>query len=35
MRDGDAQVADEASLEREIEENIWEPVYVAYERSQF
>jgi malate dehydrogenase (oxaloacetate-decarboxylating) len=35
MRDGEAQVADEASLEREIEENIWEPVYVAYERSQF
>jgi malate dehydrogenase (oxaloacetate-decarboxylating) len=33
MRDGEAQVADEASLEREIEENIWEPVYVAYERS--
>jgi malate dehydrogenase (oxaloacetate-decarboxylating) len=32
MHDGQAQVADEASLEREIQENIWEPVYVPYER---
>lgn len=35
MRDGEAQVGDEASLEREIEANIWEPVYVPYERCQF
>jgi malate dehydrogenase (oxaloacetate-decarboxylating) len=35
MRDGEAQVGDEASLEREIEANIWEPVYIPYERCQF
>jgi malate dehydrogenase (oxaloacetate-decarboxylating) len=32
MCDGQAQVAGEEALEREIQENIWEPVYVPYER---
>jgi malate dehydrogenase (oxaloacetate-decarboxylating) len=32
MRDGQAQIDDEESLKREIEVNIWEPVYVPYER---
>jgi len=32
IRDGQAQVADDDSLEREIHANIWEPVYVPYER---
>jgi len=32
MRDGQAQVSDEASLERELQANIWEPVYVPYRR---
>jgi malate dehydrogenase (oxaloacetate-decarboxylating) len=32
LRDGQAQVADEEALNREIEANIWEPVYVPYER---
>ena len=31
IRDGQAQVADEAELDRELEANIWEPVYVPYE----
>jgi malate dehydrogenase (oxaloacetate-decarboxylating) len=31
MLDGQAQVADEAELEREIAANIWEPVYIPYE----
>lgn len=30
IRDGQAQVADEDSLERELQANIWEPVYVPY-----
>jgi malate dehydrogenase (oxaloacetate-decarboxylating) len=30
IRDGQAQVADEAELDRELEANIWEPVYVPY-----
>ena len=32
MQDGQAQVAGEDSLERELQANIWEPVYVPYER---
>jgi malate dehydrogenase (oxaloacetate-decarboxylating) len=32
MRDGQAQVPDEDSLNRELEANIWEPLYVPYER---
>ena len=34
IRDGQAQVADEAALSRELDANIWEPVYVPYERKQ-
>jgi malate dehydrogenase (oxaloacetate-decarboxylating) len=30
--DGQAQVADEEELEREVQANIWEPIYVPYER---
>jgi malate dehydrogenase (oxaloacetate-decarboxylating) len=33
MLDGQAQVADEEELERELTANIWEPVYVPYERA--
>jgi malate dehydrogenase (oxaloacetate-decarboxylating) len=32
MRDGQAQIDDEETLEREIQANIWEPVYVPYKR---
>jgi len=32
IQDGQAQIADEAQLSRELEANIWEPVYVPYER---
>jgi malate dehydrogenase (oxaloacetate-decarboxylating) len=32
IQDGQAQVAGEGELEREIDANIWEPVYVPYER---
>ena len=32
IRDGQAQVVTEDDLDREIEANIWEPVYVPYER---
>jgi malate dehydrogenase (oxaloacetate-decarboxylating) len=32
IRDGEAQVADEDSLERELQANIWDPVYVPYQR---
>jgi len=32
IQDGQAQVASEDSLNREIQANIWEPVYVPYER---
>ena len=32
IEDGQAQVTDEVSLERELQANIWEPVYVPYER---
>lgn len=31
LKDGQAQIADEAALERELQANIWEPVYVPYE----
>jgi malate dehydrogenase (oxaloacetate-decarboxylating) len=31
IQDGQAQVADEAALNRELEANIWEPQYVHYE----
>ena len=34
IQDGQAQVAGEDSLDREIQANIWEPVYVPYERKQ-
>jgi malate dehydrogenase (oxaloacetate-decarboxylating) len=34
IRDGQAQVADEDGLNRELQANIWEPVYVPYERKQ-
>jgi malate dehydrogenase (oxaloacetate-decarboxylating) len=34
LQDGQAQVADEESLERELQANIREPVYVPYERKQ-
>lgn len=33
-QDGHAQVADEAGLIRELQANIWEPVYVPYARKQ-
>jgi malate dehydrogenase (oxaloacetate-decarboxylating) len=32
IQDGQAQVADEKALNRELDANIWEPVYVPYER---
>jgi len=32
IRDGQAQVADDEGLARELEANIWEPVYVPYRR---
>jgi malate dehydrogenase (oxaloacetate-decarboxylating) len=31
IEDGQANVADEAALQREIAANIWEPVYQPYE----
>jgi malate dehydrogenase (oxaloacetate-decarboxylating) len=34
IKDGQAQVADEQALNRELQANIWEPVYVQYERKQ-
>ena len=34
IQDGQAQVADEDSLSRELRANIWEPVYVPYELRQ-
>ena len=34
IKDGQAQVVGEDSLDREIQANIWEPVYVPYERKQ-
>ncbi|MDR3744876.1 MAG: NAD-dependent malic enzyme [Acidobacteriaceae bacterium] len=32
LREGQAQVADEEELKQQIQANIWEPVYVPYER---
>jgi len=32
IQDGQAQVAGEDGLDRELQANIWEPVYVPYER---
>jgi malate dehydrogenase (oxaloacetate-decarboxylating) len=32
LRDGQAQVADEDALQRELKANTWQPVYVPYER---
>ena len=34
IHDGQAQVAEEDSLDRELQANIWEPVYVPYERTR-
>jgi malate dehydrogenase (oxaloacetate-decarboxylating) len=34
IKDGQAQIADEAALDRELQANFWEPVYVPYERKQ-
>ena len=34
IKDGQAQVADEDALNRELEANIWEPVYLPYERKE-
>ena len=33
IQDGQAQVADEESLELELQANIWDPVYVPYQRA--
>jgi len=32
IRDGQALVANEDALNRELQANIWEPVYIPYER---
>jgi malate dehydrogenase (oxaloacetate-decarboxylating) len=34
IKDGQAQVADEDALNRELQANVWEPVYVPYELKQ-
>jgi len=34
IEDGQAQIAGEDVLERELQKNIWEPVYVPYERKE-
>jgi malate dehydrogenase (oxaloacetate-decarboxylating) len=34
IKDGQAQVADEDALQRELDANIWEPQYVPYERKE-
>jgi len=34
IKDGQAQVADEDALNRELQANFWEPAYVPYERKQ-
>ncbi len=34
LRDGQAQVSDEAELDRELDANVWEPVYVPYEQER-
>ena len=33
IKDGQAQVADESALDRELQANFWEPVYVPYEHA--
>jgi malate dehydrogenase (oxaloacetate-decarboxylating) len=32
IKDGQAQVADEEALHRELKADVWEPVYLPYER---
>src|SRR5262249_41117206 len=32
IKDGQAQVADETALKRELQANVWDPVYLPYER---
>ena len=34
LQDGQAQVADEAALQGELQALIWEPAYVPYQRKQ-
>ena len=34
IQDGQAQVGAEAALEREVQANLWEPIYAPYERKQ-
>jgi malate dehydrogenase (oxaloacetate-decarboxylating) len=34
MQDGQAQIADESDLQRELQANIWEPLYVPYQRKR-
>lgn len=34
IQDGQAQIGGEAALEREVQANIWEPLYAPYERKQ-
>jgi len=34
IQDGQAQVGGDAALEREVQANIWEPIYTPYERKQ-
>ncbi|HYL47314.1 MAG TPA: malic enzyme-like NAD(P)-binding protein, partial [Candidatus Limnocylindrales bacterium] len=34
IRDGQSELAGEEELQRELEENIWEPVYVPYTRKK-
>jgi malate dehydrogenase (oxaloacetate-decarboxylating) len=34
IKDGQAQVADEEALNRELESNFWEPVYESYEHKK-
>jgi malate dehydrogenase (oxaloacetate-decarboxylating) len=34
IQDGQAQIGDEAALNRELQANIWEPAYVPYERKR-
>jgi malate dehydrogenase (oxaloacetate-decarboxylating) len=33
IQDGKALILDEADLDRELQNNIWEPIYVPYERT--
>jgi len=34
LKDGQAQVADENALNRELDANLWEPVYESYEHGE-